>query len=134
MAAVADYTPARRAPQKIKKGLPGQTLELVGTADILAEVADLDPRPFTVGFAAETEKLRAHAREKLSRKRLDMIAANRVGQPGTGFESEENEILLLSADAEKPLGRGSKTALAAALIEEVARRLEDTGRIETDTD
>ena len=134
VAAVADYTPARRAPQKIKKGLPGQTLELVGTADIVAEVAALDQRPFTVGFAAETEKLREHAREKLSRKRLDMIAANRVGQPGTGFESDENEIVLLSADTEKSLGRGGKKALAAALIEEVALRLEDGGRIETDTE
>lgn len=134
VAAVADYTPARPAPQKIKKGLPAQTLELVGTADIVAEVAALDERPFTVGFAAETEKLREHAREKLSRKRLDMIAANRVGQPGTGFESDENEILLLSADAEKPLGRGGKKALAAALVEEVALRLEDGGRLETDTD
>jgi len=125
VAAVADYTPAERAPQKIKKGEPEQTLRLVSAPDVIAEVAALAERPFTVGFAAETEHLKAHAMEKLSRKSLDMIAANRVGQEGGGFESDDNEILLLSADSEIHLGTGSKTELARALIREVASRLED---------
>ena len=134
VAAVADYTPARRAAQKIKKGLPLHSIELAATADIVAEVAALDGGPFTVGFAAETEKLREHARDKLSRKRLDMIAANLVGQHGGGFESEENDILLLSDGEEKHLGRASKGQLAMALIEEVARRLKDNESSENGSD
>ncbi len=123
VAAVADYMPARSATQKIKKGQPQRTLELVSTPDIIAEVAALAERPFTVGFAAETENLAAHAKEKLSAKGLDMIAANRVGREGSGFESDNNEILLLSADGEKHLGSGSKWELAQLLIHEVANHL-----------
>ncbi len=80
VAAVADYRPARPAAQKLKKGLPRQKVELVANPDIVSDVAALEHGPLTVGFAAETEKLKEHALEKLSRKRLDMIAANRVGQ------------------------------------------------------
>lgn len=123
VAAVADYTPEHPSEQKIKKGSPKQTIELVGTPDIVAEVAALENGPFTVGFAAETEKLREHALEKLSRKRLDMIAANRVGQDGSGFESENNEILILFPGGEKHLGKGSKQQLAQFLIEEISARL-----------
>lgn len=123
VAAVADYAPVRRAGQKIKKGADRQTLELAHTPDIVAGVAALGGRPFTVGFAAETENLKEHALEKLSRKRLDMIAANRVGAEGAGFESEFNEILLLSADGERNLGSGSKRELARLLIGAVADRL-----------
>jgi len=122
VAAVADYRPARPAAQKIKKGLPKQKIELVSNPDIVAEVAKMTERPFTVGFAAETENLREHALEKLSRKRLDMIAANQVGIKGTGFESEANEILLITSDGEQNLGKGSKQKLARLLIEAVAAR------------
>jgi len=128
VAAVADYAPLRRAAQKVKKGAARQTLELAATPDIVAEVAALDGGPLTVGFAAETENLKEHALEKLSRKRLDMIAANRVGVEGGGFESERNEILLLSADGERNLGSGSKQELARLLIGAVAERLHDTKR------
>ncbi len=134
VAAVADYTPARKAEQKIKKGLPTQKLELVGTPDIVAEVAALDTGPFTVGFAAETENLKEHAIEKLSRKRLDMIAANRVGQDDSGFDSENNEILILVPGGEKYLGKGSKQELARLLIEEAAARMKEKERIETRSD
>jgi phosphopantothenoylcysteine decarboxylase/phosphopantothenate--cysteine ligase len=134
VAAVADYTPARPVTQKIKKGLPKQKLELVATPDIIAEVAALKDRPFTVGFAAETEKLKAHAREKLSRKRLDMIAANRVGRSGSGFDSENNEILILSPAGEKRLGEGSKRYLARMLVEEIAAQLKGIEGIETRSD
>jgi phosphopantothenoylcysteine decarboxylase/phosphopantothenate--cysteine ligase len=125
VAAVADYRPARPVDQKIKKGLPKQKIELARNPDIVAEVSALEQRPFTVGFAAETENLREHALEKLSRKRLDMIAANRVGQDGSGFESELNEILLMTPAGEQNLGKGSKRMLARLLIEAVAARLKD---------
>jgi phosphopantothenoylcysteine decarboxylase/phosphopantothenate--cysteine ligase len=124
VAAVADYAPAQRAGQKIKKGTKSLTLELAPTPDILAEVAALENGPYTVGFAAETERLKEHAVEKLSRKRLDMIAANRVGGDGGGFESEFNEILLLTADGEQNLGSGSKRELARRLIGAAADRLQ----------
>jgi phosphopantothenoylcysteine decarboxylase/phosphopantothenate--cysteine ligase len=131
VAAVADYTPARPAAQKIKKGLPKQRLELVSTPDIVAEVAAMEDGPFTIGFAAETEKLKEHASGKLSSKRLDMIAANRVGQDDSGFESENNEILILVPDGEKYLGKASKQDLARLLITEVAARIKEIESIET---
>jgi phosphopantothenoylcysteine decarboxylase/phosphopantothenate--cysteine ligase len=134
VAAVADYTPVRTAAQKIKKGLPQQRLELVATPDIVAEVAALPDGPLTVGFAAETENLESHARDKLSRKGLDMIAANRVGVDGSGFESEENELLLLTATGRTELGRGSKQRLAGALMEVVAERLRERQDSETRSD
>jgi phosphopantothenoylcysteine decarboxylase/phosphopantothenate--cysteine ligase len=134
VAAVADYRPARPAAQKIKKGLPKQKIELISNPDIVAEVAKMPERPFTVGFAAETENLREHALEKLSRKRLDMIAANQVGIEGTGFESEANQILLITPDGEQNLGKGSKQKLARLLIEAVAVRLKDENSIETRSD
>ncbi|MEE8338498.1 MAG: bifunctional phosphopantothenoylcysteine decarboxylase/phosphopantothenate--cysteine ligase CoaBC [Xanthomonadales bacterium] len=125
VAAVADYRPARPAAQKLKKGLPRQKIELVANPDIVSAVAALEQGPLTVGFAAETEKLKEHALEKLSRKRLDMIAANRVGQAGSGFESDQNEILLLTPSGEQNLGQGSKRKLAQLLIQAVASRLKD---------
>ena len=131
VAAVADYRPADPAPEKIKKGSGGMEVSLVANPDIIADVAALENSPFTVGFAAETEKLEEHALDKLSRKRLDMIAANRVGQEGTGFEVGENEILLLSGNEKKPLGRGSKQKLAELLVEEIAARINGKERIET---
>jgi phosphopantothenoylcysteine decarboxylase/phosphopantothenate--cysteine ligase len=125
VAAVADYRPEKPAAQKLKKGLPRQKIELVANPDIVSEVAALECGPFTVGFAAETEQLKEHAQEKLSRKRLDMIAANRVGQADSGFESDDNEILLLTPSGEHNLGRGSKWKLAQLLIGAIAARLKD---------
>jgi phosphopantothenoylcysteine decarboxylase/phosphopantothenate--cysteine ligase len=130
VAAVADYTPADPSSQKIKKGAPVLGLELEATPDIVAEVASLDPAPFTVGFAAETENLREHALGKLSRKGLDMIAANQVGSSETGFESEYNALLLITADEEYDLGRGSKVDLASQLIEAIGKKLRSNGVIE----
>jgi len=125
VAAVADYRPARPAAQKLKKGLPKQNIALVANPDIVSAVAALEHGPLTVGFAAETEKLKENALEKLSRKRLDIIAANRVGKAGSGFESDQNEILLLTPSGEQNLGSGSKRKLAQLLIEAVADRLKD---------
>ena len=98
-AAVADYTPATPAPGKLKKATSPLSLELRPTPDILAEVAALEDPPFTVGFAAETEDLERHARSKLERKRLDLIAGNRVGDSsGLGFDSDRNALLVLWPD------------------------------------
>jgi phosphopantothenoylcysteine decarboxylase/phosphopantothenate--cysteine ligase len=131
VAAVADYRPQQTAGHKLKKGPARQRLELVSNPDIIAEVAALEDGPLAVGFAAETEQLEEHAREKLSAKRLDMIAANPVGREGTGFESEENEIVLLWPGGEKRLGRGSKRKLARLLVSAAADRLREGDSIET---
>jgi uroporphyrin-III C-methyltransferase len=77
---------------------------LIENPDILAEVGALEPRPFVVGFAAETQNLEAHARAKLERKRVDLIAANCVGE-GAGFDCGDNELLLISRDGAELLAR-----------------------------
>lgn len=126
-AAVADFTPAVVAADKIKKtpGDAGLVLELVRTADILADVASHALRPrLVVGFAAETGNLEANAVDKLRRKRVDMIAANRVGVPGSGFEAEDNTLHVLDAGGGRVLGPAPKTTLAYALLDLVAARLQ----------
>ena len=123
-AAVADYTPAATAAQKIKKGAGTMAIELVPTADILAEVAAHALRPrLLVGFAAETTDVARHARGKLEAKRLDMIAANRVGVEGSGFESDDNALSIYWPGGERELGPGPKTRIAGELLDLVAQRL-----------
>jgi len=119
VAAVADYRPAVAAPEKIKKTEEKIALELVRNPDILASVAALQPAPFTVGFAAETENVEPHARRKLEHKNLDLIAANRVGAD-LGFESDENSLLLIGRDGATELPVQPKLRLARALIHEIA--------------
>lgn len=118
-AAVADFRVAALASQKIKKTADndGLTLQLVKNPDIIASVAALtDQRPFTVGFAAETEKVAEYARQKLQKKNLNLICANDVSDPALGFNSEQNAITVYSNTAEFALGQRSKTDLAQALI------------------
>ena len=123
-AAVADYTPRQVAAGKIKKHGARLTLELVRTADILADVAAHSPRPaLVVGFAAETEDVAANARTKLAGKRIDLIAANRVGVAGGGFESDHNALVVYWADGERALGPAPKTDLAEALLDLILERL-----------
>lgn len=125
-AAVADYTPVSVSPCKLKKqaGRDGLTLELVRTRDILAEVATHTRRPaVVVGFAAETHELETYARGKLDAKRVDMIAANRVGVAGSGFESDDNTLFVFDRDGTSTLGPGAKRDLADALLDLVATRL-----------
>ena len=122
-AAVADYRPAQFAEQKIKKGEGPAALALVRTPDIVAGVAGLDDGPFTVGFAAETESVQAHALEKLERKGLDMIAANRVGVPDRGFASECNALSVLwRGGGCRELALAPKADLARSLVGLVAER------------
>ena len=128
---MADFTPRAFAGNKLTK-VPGQdtlSLELVKTRDILAEVAVHAQRPgLVVGFAAETNHVAAYARGKLERKRLDLICANRVGVGATGFESDDNALLVLGHDGfERALGPASKTELAASLLDLVAGRLASEG-------
>jgi len=125
-AAVADYRPAQPAGQKIKKTREFLTLELVRNPDILAEVAARADRPFTVGFAAETDDVLTYARRKLDEKRLDLIAANTVGA-GQGFEVDDNALTLLWPGGQRELPRDSKAALARQLIEVIGERLRAAG-------
>ena len=123
-AAVADYTPRSTAASKIKKSGEAMTLELVPTADILAEVAVHPQRPtLVVGFAAETGDVERHARGKLAAKRLDMIAANLVGVAGSGFESDDNALSVYWPGGSRELGPGPKMRLAGELLDLVAQRL-----------
>lgn len=122
-AAVADYTPLSPASGKLKKEAAPLRLDLRPTPDILAEVAALDDPPFTVGFAAETEDLERHARSKLERKRLDLIAGNRVDGSDLGFDSDRNALLVLWPDGGRAdLPAGSKTLLAQQLLALVSER------------
>jgi len=125
-AAVADFTPRNVAADKIKKvaGQDTLVLELVRTPDILADVARDARRPrLVVGFAAETSEVAGYARDKLARKRVDFIAANRVGIAGSGFESDDNALTVYWNDGERALGPAPKTALADALLDLVEERL-----------
>lgn len=117
-AAVADYRVADPAPTKIKKGQAELTLRLVRNPDILAAVAALPDGPFTVGFAAETERVEEQALDKLRAKGLDMIAANRVGGPQGGFEREDNALTVIHRDGRvDPLALMPKARLAEALTD-----------------
>jgi phosphopantothenoylcysteine decarboxylase/phosphopantothenate--cysteine ligase len=120
-AAIADYRPAEIAVHKIKKRHDTLELDMVRAPDVLREVAALADGPFTVGFAAETQELEAHAREKLERKQLDMIIANLVGER-LGFDSDENSALVIWPGGQTALPAMSKTRLATQLVDLIAER------------
>jgi phosphopantothenoylcysteine decarboxylase/phosphopantothenate--cysteine ligase len=126
-AAVADFTPRQIASGKIKKqaGMDTLTLELVRTPDILAEVARHPQRPrLVVGFAAETDHVEQYARAKLETKKLDLIAANRVGLAGSGFEADDNALVVYGhAGYVRALGPAAKTALADHLLDLISEKL-----------
>ena len=120
-AAVGDYRSGDISAHKIKKSGRALSLALTENPDILAAVGALKKRPFVVGFAAETQKLETYARAKLERKNADLIAANLVGN-GEGFDSSENEILLVARDGVERLGRSDKLSLARELVARIAQR------------
>jgi len=125
-AAVADFTPRQVATGKIKKrdGEDGLTLQLVRTPDILADVATHARRPrLVVGFAAETDDVEAHARGKLQKKKLDLIAANRVGVAGSGFESDDNALVVYWNGGMRSLGPAPKMLIAGQLLDLIVERL-----------
>jgi phosphopantothenoylcysteine decarboxylase/phosphopantothenate--cysteine ligase len=119
-AAVADYRCAAPGREKIKKSQGELRLVLEPTQDILATVAAMTGGPFTVGFAAETENLIEYARRKLVEKNIDLIAANDVGDPALGFDSEENAVQVLWKGGQTELPRNTKPALARQLVALVA--------------
>jgi phosphopantothenoylcysteine decarboxylase / phosphopantothenate---cysteine ligase len=125
-AAVADYRPACAAHQKIKKTTETLELTMQRTVDVLAAVAAGAERPFVVGFAAETESVEQNARAKLLKKNLDMIAANEVGHD-KAFDSEDNQLVVLSRNARHELGRAGKLTLARGLVALIARELAARG-------
>ncbi|NDA13889.1 MAG: bifunctional phosphopantothenoylcysteine decarboxylase/phosphopantothenate--cysteine ligase CoaBC [Gammaproteobacteria bacterium] len=122
VAAVADYRPQTVQTSKIKKNDDRLTLELVKNPDILSWVATQSPRPFTVGFAAETDQPIEHARNKRRNKGLDLIAVNQVGEALNPFGSDENQLVLIGQNEEIDLGRKSKAQLAIDLIETIAKK------------
>lgn len=95
-------------------------LRLVKNPDIIATVASMNERPFTVGFAAETENVLAYARSKLERKNLDLVIANDVSKSGIGFNADENEVTLVGKQGDYTLPRSSKHELARTLIQHIA--------------
>jgi phosphopantothenoylcysteine decarboxylase/phosphopantothenate--cysteine ligase len=124
-AAVADYRPARVSAHKLKRKSGPSPLELEPTPDVLAAVAAADPRPFTVGFAAETRDLEDNARDKLRDKGVDLLAANPVAATGPGLESDDNRLLLLWPGGRRELGLGPKARLARELADCIVERYEE---------
>ncbi|MCL1132062.1 bifunctional phosphopantothenoylcysteine decarboxylase/phosphopantothenate--cysteine ligase CoaBC [Shewanella sairae] len=122
-AAVADYRIAEVAESKIKKSAEQMQLALVRNPDILASVASHANRPFTVGFAAETNDVEQYARGKLSRKKLDMIAANDVSNTNIGFNSDSNALTVFWSDGSTELPAVDKQTLAKQLLTLIANKI-----------
>ena len=121
VAAVADYRPATIEEQKIKKNADSMTLALVKNPDIISCVAALPDGPMVVGFAAETEQLEANGTEKLKRKGLDLLFANKATET---FNSDEVTVTALSGHSQQTLGPGSKLNIARLMLDLITERLE----------
>lgn len=124
-AAVADFRSAKPADNKIKKQSNSETLtlELVKNPDIVAWVAQQSPKPYVVGFAAETQNVLEYAKTKLEKKNLDMICANQVGE-NLGFEQEQNQLTLITHSEQKALPVSSKSRQAFELLSFIATQIE----------
>ena len=120
-AAVADYRVEEVSPQKIKKSADDMQINLVKNPDIVADVAALAAKPFTVGFAAETQDVEHYALGKLKRKNLDMIAANNVALSGQGFNSDDNALTVFSSKNKTELPLASKQILAEQLVQLISQ-------------
>ncbi|HKD06310.1 MAG TPA: bifunctional phosphopantothenoylcysteine decarboxylase/phosphopantothenate--cysteine ligase CoaBC [Bryobacteraceae bacterium] len=123
-AAVADFRPAQASASKIKKDTAPKCVELEPTADILAELGQKKGSRLLIGFAAETGNLQEYARRKLQTKNCDMVVANLVGQPGTGFESDTNEVLIALRTGDfVPVAKASKRDVADRILSEAVKLL-----------
>lgn len=123
VAAVADYRPSHFYAQKLKKSERASaemTVALEENADIVGSMANVAPRPFVVGFAAETENALAYARDKRCRKGMDAIVVNDVSKSDIGFDSADNAVTLIHDGGEIALAKMSKDAIAQRLVQEVA--------------
>jgi phosphopantothenoylcysteine decarboxylase/phosphopantothenate--cysteine ligase len=121
-AAVADYYVAKVPRQKVKKTPLRYSLELEPTPDILAEIGRRKQDQILIGFAAETENLVPEARRKLESKNCDMVVANLVSQDGTGFESEENEVVLVQRTGENlRLAKAPKRVIADQVLDQILK-------------
>jgi phosphopantothenoylcysteine decarboxylase / phosphopantothenate---cysteine ligase len=118
-AAVGDYHVRAVSPQKLKKTGASISLELDPTPDILAEVGEKKGDRLLIGFAAETEHLVEEARRKLKTKKCDMVVANLVGQEGTGFDADDNEVLLVTDADVVQIGRAPKREIADRILDHV---------------
>lgn len=119
-AAVADYRPASAADQKIKKSTDTLTLALVKNPDIVATIAAQSPKPFVVGFAAETQNVEAYARDKMQRKNLDMVACNDVARRDIGFQSDDNALTVIWPEGSQVLEKAAKAVIARQLVALIA--------------
>ena len=130
VAAVADYRPDRAHDQKIKKADqkgagPPLSLSLVENPDIIVSVSRLEQPPFIVGFAAETHDALSHAREKRTRKGMDLIVVNDVSDASIGFNSDQNAATVIWEGGEFSIPRQSKELVARNVIDFVARQIGD---------
>ena len=131
-AAVADYGVAKTSDQKLKKQHNATlSLHLVPNPDIISAVVETGKAQFVVGFAAETDDVIAHAREKLQAKGLNMIVANQVGL-GLGFDSDVNQATILTKDSETELPEAHKVRLAGQIIAIIAARLQNVAQHTTE--
>ncbi|HEV3364975.1 MAG TPA: phosphopantothenoylcysteine decarboxylase, partial [Acidimicrobiia bacterium] len=125
-AAVADFRPKATAAEKIKKAAGPPEIVLEPTTDILAELGRKKSTQYLVGFAAETERLVEQAAAKMAAKRVDLMVANDVAVPGSGFEVDTNRAVLIAPDGTtQPLPQMAKIDLADAIWDRVAPELED---------
>lgn len=126
-AAVADYTPANPASQKVKKADGDQTITLTRTRDILGDVGRLPSRaqgvPVLIGFAAETHDVVKYAQGKLEKKAVDLVVANDVSRPGAGFDVDTNAVSIVSAAGVEDVPLQSKAAVAARILDRVEQLL-----------
>ena len=126
-AAVSDYSPAKASDSKIKKdgSSSPMVLELKENQDILKSVSELEQRPYVVGFAAETNDLNKNAEKKLSNKNLDLIIANDVSNKDIGFDSDDNEVTLITEKEKYLIERQNKRKVSKKIIDFISGRIND---------
>ena len=126
-AAVSDYSPAKASDSKIKKDGSNSpmVLELKENEDILKSVSELEQRPYVVGFAAETNDLIKNAEKKLSNKNLDLIIANDVSNKEIGFDSDDNEVTLITEKEKHLIERQNKRKVSKKIIDFISGRIND---------
>ena len=126
-AAVADYSPAEVKNSKIKKDGKRSplNLELEENQDILRSVSNLEERPYIVGFAAETDGLIVNAEKKLKNKGLDLIVANDVSNEEIGFDSDENEVTLITKTEQQLIPKQNKKQISKKIVEFISRSINE---------